>query len=111
MAFRHSCADSAQGARSPTWPSTSIALSQHVDRDLDSPRCVGRLTEVLADLTGWDLQPFPWGIGIITALYTMAGGLALSRDTGPFHPAHPKVKPVASWHGPGVERPRPGVSP
>jgi SSS family solute:Na+ symporter len=33
-------------------------------------------TRVLADLTGWDFQMTMWGIGIATALYTMAGGLA-----------------------------------
>ncbi|MDA1274018.1 MAG: sodium/solute symporter [Verrucomicrobia bacterium] len=33
-------------------------------------------SRVLSDLTGWDFQAVMWGIGIITALYTMAGGLA-----------------------------------
>ena len=33
-------------------------------------------TRVLADLTGWDFQTIMWGIGIITAIYTIAGGLA-----------------------------------
>ncbi len=33
-------------------------------------------TRVLSDLTGWDFQTIMWGIGIITALYTIAGGLA-----------------------------------
>ena len=33
-------------------------------------------TRVLADLTGWDFQTIIWSIGIVTALYTMAGGLA-----------------------------------
>lgn len=33
-------------------------------------------TRVLADLTGWDFQTIMWTIGIVTALYTMAGGLA-----------------------------------
>ena len=33
-------------------------------------------TRVLADLTGWDFQAIIWGIGITTAIYTMAGGLA-----------------------------------
>ncbi len=33
-------------------------------------------TRVLSDLTGWDFQTTMWGIGIVTALYTMAGGLA-----------------------------------
>ncbi|MBI4659027.1 MAG: sodium/solute symporter [Verrucomicrobia bacterium] len=33
-------------------------------------------TRVLSDLTGWDFQTVMWGIGIVTALYTMAGGLA-----------------------------------
>ncbi len=31
---------------------------------------------VLSDLTGWDFQTIMWGIGIITAIYTIAGGLA-----------------------------------
>jgi SSS family solute:Na+ symporter len=31
---------------------------------------------VLNDLTGWDFQAIIWGIGIVTAVYTMAGGLA-----------------------------------
>jgi SSS family solute:Na+ symporter len=33
-------------------------------------------TRVLADLTGFDFQILLWGVGIVTALYTMAGGLA-----------------------------------
>src|SRR6185295_15735467 len=33
-------------------------------------------SRVLADLTGWDFYSLLWGIGIITAIYTMAGGLA-----------------------------------
>ena len=33
-------------------------------------------SRVLSDLTGWDFQMVMWGIGIVTALYTMAGGLA-----------------------------------
>jgi SSS family solute:Na+ symporter len=33
-------------------------------------------TRVLADLTGWDFNVIIWTIGITTALYTMAGGLA-----------------------------------
>jgi SSS family solute:Na+ symporter len=33
-------------------------------------------TRVLADLTGWDFQTIMWAIGITTAIYTMAGGLA-----------------------------------
>jgi SSS family solute:Na+ symporter len=33
-------------------------------------------TRVLSDLTGWPFGATMWGIGIITALYTMAGGLA-----------------------------------
>jgi solute:Na+ symporter, SSS family len=33
-------------------------------------------TRVLSDLTGWDFQMIMWGIGIVTALYTIAGGLA-----------------------------------
>jgi SSS family solute:Na+ symporter len=33
-------------------------------------------TRVLADLTGWDFGTIMWGIGIVTAIYTMAGGLA-----------------------------------
>ncbi len=33
-------------------------------------------TRVLADLTGWNFQAILWGIGITTAVYTMAGGLA-----------------------------------
>ncbi len=33
-------------------------------------------TRVLSDLTGWDFQTIMWGIGIITAAYTIAGGLA-----------------------------------
>ena len=33
-------------------------------------------SRVLSDLTGWDFQAILWGIGLITALYTMAGGLA-----------------------------------
>jgi SSS family solute:Na+ symporter len=33
-------------------------------------------TRVMADLTGLDFQILLWGIGIITAVYTMAGGLA-----------------------------------
>jgi solute:Na+ symporter, SSS family len=33
-------------------------------------------SRVLADLTGWDFHALLWGIGIITAIYTMAGGLA-----------------------------------
>jgi solute:Na+ symporter, SSS family len=33
-------------------------------------------TRVLADLTGLDWQVLLWGIGIVTAIYTMAGGLA-----------------------------------
>ena len=33
-------------------------------------------TRVLSDLTGFDFQFLMWGIGITTALYTMAGGLA-----------------------------------
>ena len=33
-------------------------------------------TRVLADLTGFDFQLILWGIGITTAVYTMAGGLA-----------------------------------
>ena len=33
-------------------------------------------TRVLSDLTGWDFQLILWGIGIITAAYTMVGGLA-----------------------------------
>jgi len=31
---------------------------------------------VLNDLTGWDFHRILWGIGIVTAIYTMAGGLA-----------------------------------
>lgn len=33
-------------------------------------------TRVLADLTGWDFNAIIWSIGIVTALYTIAGGLA-----------------------------------
>lgn len=33
-------------------------------------------TQVMADLTGWNFQLILWGIGIITAIYTIAGGLA-----------------------------------
>jgi SSS family solute:Na+ symporter len=33
-------------------------------------------TRVLSDLTGWDFQVVIWGIGIVTAIYTLAGGLA-----------------------------------
>lgn len=33
-------------------------------------------TRVLSDLTGWDFQTVIWTIGIVTAIYTMAGGLA-----------------------------------
>ena len=33
-------------------------------------------TRVLVDLTGWDFQTVMWGIGIVTAVYTMVGGLA-----------------------------------
>lgn len=33
-------------------------------------------TRVITDLTGWDFQAILWGVGIITAIYTMAGGLA-----------------------------------
>ncbi len=33
-------------------------------------------TRVLSDLTGWDFQLILWGIGITTAIYTIAGGLA-----------------------------------
>ncbi len=33
-------------------------------------------TRVLSDLTGWDFQLILWGIGISTAIYTIAGGLA-----------------------------------
>jgi solute:Na+ symporter, SSS family len=33
-------------------------------------------TRVVADLTGWDFYVIIWTIGIVTALYTMAGGLA-----------------------------------
>jgi solute:Na+ symporter, SSS family len=33
-------------------------------------------TQVLTDLTGWNYQMILWGIGIITAVYTIAGGLA-----------------------------------
>ena len=33
-------------------------------------------TRVLCDLTGLDFQLLLWGIGIITAVYTLAGGLA-----------------------------------
>ncbi len=33
-------------------------------------------SRVLADLTGWDFRTILWGIGITTAIYTMAGGLA-----------------------------------
>jgi SSS family solute:Na+ symporter len=33
-------------------------------------------TRVLSDLTGWDFQATMWGIGVVTAIYTMAGGLA-----------------------------------
>ncbi len=33
-------------------------------------------SRVLADLTGLDFQVLLWGIGIVTAVYTMAGGLA-----------------------------------
>jgi len=41
-------------------------------------------TRVLADLTGWDFQAILWGIGIITAMYTMAGGLAAVVYTDAF---------------------------
>lgn len=33
-------------------------------------------SRVLSDLTGWDFQMVMWGIGIVTAIYTIAGGLA-----------------------------------
>jgi solute:Na+ symporter, SSS family len=33
-------------------------------------------TRVLSDMTGMNFQALLWGIGIVTALYTMAGGLA-----------------------------------
>jgi SSS family solute:Na+ symporter len=33
-------------------------------------------TRVLSDLTGWNFQVTMWSIGIVTAIYTMAGGLA-----------------------------------
>jgi len=33
-------------------------------------------TRVLSDLTGWDFHATMWGIGIVTAAYTIAGGLA-----------------------------------
>jgi solute:Na+ symporter, SSS family len=33
-------------------------------------------TVVLVELTRWDFQTTLWGIGIVTALYTMVGGLA-----------------------------------
>lgn len=33
-------------------------------------------TRVISDLTGWDFQVVIWTIGICTAIYTMAGGLA-----------------------------------
>src|SRR2546426_637945 len=33
-------------------------------------------TRVLTDLTGGNFHVIMWGIGIITAIYTMAGGLA-----------------------------------
>jgi SSS family solute:Na+ symporter len=33
-------------------------------------------SRVLSDLTGWDFQAIMWGIGMITAVYTIAGGLA-----------------------------------
>lgn len=33
-------------------------------------------SQVLADLTGWNFQLILWGIGIVTAVYTIAGGLA-----------------------------------
>jgi solute:Na+ symporter, SSS family len=33
-------------------------------------------SRVLADVTGWDFQTLLWVIGILTAIYTMAGGLA-----------------------------------
>jgi SSS family solute:Na+ symporter len=33
-------------------------------------------SRVLADLTGWDFQTIMWGIAVVTALYTMVGGLA-----------------------------------
>jgi SSS family solute:Na+ symporter len=33
-------------------------------------------SRVLSDLTGWDFQTVMWGIGIVTAVYTVAGGLA-----------------------------------
>lgn len=33
-------------------------------------------TRVLADLTGWNFQAIIWTLGIVTAFYTMAGGLA-----------------------------------
>ncbi len=33
-------------------------------------------SRVITDLTGWDFQMILWGIGIITAIYTVAGGLA-----------------------------------
>ncbi|MGE3312275.1 MAG: sodium/solute symporter [Limisphaerales bacterium] len=33
-------------------------------------------SRVLSDLTGWDFQTVMWGIALVTAAYTMAGGLA-----------------------------------
>jgi SSS family solute:Na+ symporter len=33
-------------------------------------------SRVISDLTGWDFYVVLWSIGIITAIYTMAGGLA-----------------------------------
>lgn len=33
-------------------------------------------SRVLSDLTGWDFNAVMWGIGISTAIYTIAGGLA-----------------------------------
>ena len=30
-------------------------------------------SRVLCDLTGWDFQTIMWGIGIVTAIYTVAG--------------------------------------
>lgn len=33
-------------------------------------------SRVLSDLTGWDFQTVMWGIAVVTALYTLVGGLA-----------------------------------
>lgn len=33
-------------------------------------------SRVLSDLTGWDFHAVMWGIALVTALYTMVGGLA-----------------------------------